>query len=201
MPTPSDSTDELLLPSQIEHSLHSSCPPEIDRPAEWRAQVLDRLPRVGYQPDAAVTAVTVNVDDESSLQPPRLDTNEDQPAARALDTEANVKRLDQVATMDVDTTTPTMASDSPPSCQVEEKQIEEKEEEQAPTNTRTSSILDLPYSTRLGLYNSRVCCGAFGASKRNAWLIQTLANPNLHLLHATTRKQISGHAAVRCVKI
>lgn len=161
MPTPSDSTDELLLPSQIEHSLHSSCPPEIDRPAEWRAQVLDRLSRAGYQPDAAATAVAVSRGDENSPQPQTLHTNSNQSAA---DQEADIDRSDRVATTDVDAIPSTTVSDSPASCQAEEKQIEEKEEEQAPMNNSTSSIVDLPYSTRLGLHSSRVCCGSFDAS-------------------------------------
>lgn len=79
--------------------------------------------------------------------------------------EVNSKRLGPAATVFVDTTTFTSASDSPPSCHAEEKQIDEKEEEQAPINTSTSSIMDLPYSTRLGLHSSRVCDGGFSTSK------------------------------------
>ena len=201
MPTPSDSTDELLLPSQIEPSLHASCPPEIDRPAEWRAQVLDRLSLAGYRPDTAGAEMAVSGGDESSRQPQRLDVDGDQPAARALDTEADTKRPDRVATVDLDTTTSTNASGSPPSCHAEEKQIDEKEEQQIPMHASTSSIVDLPYSLRLGLHSSRVCNGGFGASTLGSQLTWTPAYPNLHILDAAARKQVSGYAAIRCLKI
>ena len=157
MPTPSDSTDELLLPSQIEQSLHSSCPPEIDRPSEWRTQVLDRLSRAGSHADIAVAAMAVAGDDETLPQPRRLSIDEDQSDSPSRGTEnAEFKGSKQVVTKGVEIITSTITSESTTGCQVDEKHVEESEQEQAYMTAPTSSILDLPYSTRLGLHSSRV---------------------------------------------
>ena len=201
MPTPSDSTDGLLLPSHIEHSLHSSCPPEADRPSEWRAQVLDRLSRAGHQPDTAVASMAVTGADGSSTQPQRLDADGDQSTALVPDAEASSKRPDRAAMVHPDTSTSTSASDSPPSCHTEEKQNEEKEEVQTSTDAPTSSIVDLPYSTRLGLHSSRVCQTKPNTFQLDGRLIWNPVNPNLHLVHASARKQISRYPAIRCFKI
>ena len=156
MPTPSDSTDGLLIPSQIEHSLHSACPPEADRPSEWRAQVLDRLSRAGYQPDVDVTTVAVEGAEESSGHSQRLDVGGDQLALGHQDAGADSKRPDRVANEHIDTAVTNAVRDSPPSFHTEEKQIDEKEELHTSTNAATFSVVDLPYSTRLGLHSSRV---------------------------------------------
>lgn len=160
MPTPSDSTDELRLPPQIDHLLHSSCPPDIDRPAEWRTQVLERLSRAGFQTDTTVNAVAVAASDDNPSHPQRPNADEESSTSTTLGTEEDGFKMSNRAIMeDVDNATSTMASESPPSGSVEDKPIEEKEEEQTQMTTPTSSILDLPYSSRLGLHSSRVCGG------------------------------------------
>lgn len=155
MPTPSDSTDELLIPSQIEHLLHSTCPPEVDRPAEWRAQVLDRLSRAGSQSDAAMNT---SAEDENASQAQTHIAEDDDSGLAATGTQdAHPEKADHAAAMCIGSSPSMSSSDSPPSFQVEERQVEDAEEERHLSTASPSSILDLPYSNRLGLHSSRVC--------------------------------------------
>ena len=189
MPTPSDSTDELLIPSQIEHLLHSSCPPEVDRPAEWRAQVLDRLSRAGSQSDFANASASAPPDDESSPRPGMRIADDDQSGSATTGTQdVQPERLEHVAAMCIDASPSMVAGESPHSFHGDERQVDDGEEERGYLTAPTSSILDLPYSTRLGLYSSRVCTEVHYVCTVHTWLTCASDDPSLDILHASTRE-------------
>ena len=101
--------------------------------------------------------MAVDGHDETLPPPRRLNTDEGQSGLPPTGTEnTDLKRSNHVAAKGIETITSAIASESPASCQVDEKHVEEREQEQAYMTVPTSSILDLPYSTRLGLHSHRV---------------------------------------------
>lgn len=143
MPTPSDSTDE--LPLQIEgHTLHTTCPPENDRPSEWRVQVLDRLDRAGSE--GAAATVNEAVQQQESMRTPK----EESPPTLSTSDSAQI-RAGHVSVLDVGQTSSQMFSDCQQSYQAEDKDVQIHI-----ASTPTSSALDVPLSFRLGVDSSRV---------------------------------------------
>ena len=146
MPTPSDSTDQ--LPSQTEEALHTTCPPEIDRAAEWRVYGEDRFDRASSDATAATS-----LDGETPPHSQAMHiSEEDSPQIPANTEEAAPKVADQAAPMELDHTSPPTTSESPSNSQVEDDKDGERVREAAPTY----SALELPWSSRLGIESSRV---------------------------------------------
>ena len=139
MPTPRDSTDQ--LPLLLERSTHTTCPPEEDRPGQWRVEVLDRLGRAAL--DSALSDRALGQHDDVSVEaesPSTLDITIDP---------VHDKTSEQTTTMDL--VEASLSGESPPSPHVEDKELE-RVQLYAPT----SSALDLYYSTRFGIESNRV---------------------------------------------
>lgn len=144
MPTPSDSTDE--LPLQVEHPLHTTCPPDNDRHGEWRVQILDRLGRTAS--DTATTAASgASRQDEEST---RIEADSLSPMAINVEVE-NTKVPDQTVAMDLSDPSPLMRSESPLGFQADDK-----DGEHVQPSAPLSSALDLQYSHRFGINSTRV---------------------------------------------
>lgn len=139
MPTPRDSTDQ--LPLLLERSTHATCPPEEDRPGQWRAEVLDRLGRAAL--DSTLSNSVLGQQDGVPIEaesPNNMDITID--AARE-------KTLDHTNTIDL--AEASMLGESPSSPHADEKEVEHVQ-----PSAPTSSALDLYYSIRLGIESSRV---------------------------------------------
>ena len=139
MPTPRDSTDH--LPLLLERSTHTTCPPEEDRPGQWRVEVLDRLGRAA--PDNALSDQVLEPQDDApdeagspNIKDMTMDPVHD-------------KRSDQPNTMDLAETS--LLSETPSSPHTDEKEVE-----QVQPSAPTSSALDLYYSSRFGIESNRV---------------------------------------------
>lgn len=139
MPTPRDSTDR--LPLLFERSTHTTCPPEEDRPGQWRVEVLDRLGR------AALDGTFSN----RVLEPQDGDHVEaESPNTMAITVDpAHDKTSDQTNTMDLAEASSLGESPSSP-------HADDKEVEQVQPSAPTSSALDLYYSIRFGIESNRV---------------------------------------------
>ena len=139
MPTPRDSTDH--LPLLLERSTHTTCPPEEDRPGQWRVEVLDHLGRA--VPDNALSDRVLEPQDDASneagssnIKNIPMDPVHDKPS-------------DQPNTMDLVETS--LLGESPLSPHADEKEVE-----QVQPSAPTSSALDLYYSSRFGIESNRV---------------------------------------------
>lgn len=138
MPTPRDSTDQ--LPLLLERSTHTTCPPEEDRPGQWRAEVLDRLGR------AALSTLSNSALGQQDGVP--VEAEGPNPMDIAIDP-AQDKISDQTSTMDLAEASPLGGSPSSP-------HADDKEVEQVQPSAPTSSALDLYYSIRFGIESNRV---------------------------------------------
>lgn len=149
MPTPRDSTD--ALPLHTEQLLHSTCPPDTERPTEWRTQVLEHFSRSGTDGGTISGSVNVNGDNE---QHETKDTADELAMHATIDVCGTEARSSEsiVPSLDVDQTSRAMASSCPTGLLFEEK--EDGIDVQLPSPT--SSALDLPISTRLGVQSIRV---------------------------------------------
>jgi len=144
MPTPSDSTDD--LPLHLDSTAHSSCPPEaIDRPGEWRVQVLDRLELAAS--DAALGAASSRRSEQIHTEPD-ADEPMDGPAEST-----EVKATENTTMPDItELSLPLLAAS--PSCSNDE----EKEVEHVQPSASTFSALELHYSSDYGIESpQRVC--------------------------------------------
>lgn len=156
MPTPRDSTDH--LPLLLERSTHTTCPPEEDRPGQWRVEVLDRLGRAALDSTLSNRAqrqhdgVPVETESPNSLDIP-IDPSHD-------------KISDQTNTMDLAEVS--LLGESPSSLHADDKEVEHVQ-----PSAPASSALDLYYSMRFGIESNRVSianCNPFTGAK----LISTL---------------------------
>lgn len=139
MPTPRDSTDH--LPLLLERSTHTTCPPEEDRPGQWRVEVLDRLGRAAL--DSTLSERALGQQDDvpvESESPNAMDITIDP---------AHDKTSDQTNTMDL--AEASLLGESPSS-----PHADDKEEEHVQPSASTSSALDLYYSIRSGVESNRV---------------------------------------------
>lgn len=139
MPTPRDSTDR--LPLLLERSTHTTCPPEEDRPGQWRVEVLERLGRT--TPDSTPSHRTMGQEDGMFVEaesPNTMDITIDP---------AHEKTVDQTNTMDLGEAS--LLGESPSSPHTDDKEVE-----QAQPSAPTSSALDLYYSIRFGIESNRV---------------------------------------------
>ena len=137
MPTPRDSTDHLPLP--LERSTHTTCPPEEDRPGQWRVEVLDRLGR------AALDSTLGNrVLRQHDAVPVEAESSEDITSDTAHD-----KTSDQINTMDLSEAS--LFGESPSSPHADDKEVEHVQ-----PSAPSSSALDLYYSIRFGIESNRV---------------------------------------------
>ena len=139
MPTPRDSTDQ--LPLLLERSNHTTCPPEEDRPGQWRVEVLDRLGRATL--DSTLNNRALGQQDGVPIEAESPDTMD-----ITIDP-AHDKTSDQ--THSIDLAEVSLLGDSPSSSHADDKEVE-----QAQTSAHTSSALDLYYSIRFGIESSRV---------------------------------------------
>ena len=146
MPTPSDSTDQLPLQpeSRFQRQLHTTCPPDDDRPGQWRIEVLDRLGRAGLDstPDVG-TPVQHEASSTGPESPGQNDTANDP---------AESKTSDQSTTMEPPEPSPALPEASPSGSHIDDKDGEPVQ--LAPT---MSSTLDLQYSIQYGIDSTRVC--------------------------------------------
>ena len=141
MPTPRDSTD--ALPIERERSAHATCPPDEDRSRQWRVDVLDRLDRATLDSDLSNGASLESEGASSEIGTPGL---LDAPLERSIN-----KQCDYMTLTDAAEVSPLLASTSPPSSHVCDKDIPLT---YAPATT--SSALDLHLSIRHGIETSRV---------------------------------------------
>ena len=138
MPTPRDSTDQ--LPLLLERVTHTTCPPEEDRPGQWRAEVLERLGRAALDNSLSNRArrqhddVSIEAEGPSILE--SIETTHD-------------KTSDQTSTMDLAEVS--LSGDSPSSSHTDDKEVEHVQ-----PSAPTSSALDLYHSSRLGIESHRV---------------------------------------------
>lgn len=137
MPTPRDSTDH--LPLLIERSTHTTCPPEEDRPGQWRVEVLDRLGR-------AVLDSTLG--NRALRQQDGVPVEAESPEDIAVDP-AHDKTSDQINTMDLSEAS--LFGESPSSPHADDKEVEHVQ-----PSVPSSSALDLYYSIRFGIESNRV---------------------------------------------
>ena len=146
MPTPSDSTDQLPLQpeSRFQRQLHTTCPPEDDRPGQWRVEVLDRLGRAGL--DSAPDVATP-LQHEASLTGPESPGPND-----IANDPAESKPSDQSATMEPPEPSPALLEASPSG-----SHMDDKDGEPIQSTPTTSSTLDLQYSIQYGIDSTRVC--------------------------------------------
>ena len=180
MPTPRESTDQ--LPLLLERSSHTTCPPEEDRPGQWRVEVLDRLGRAAL--DSTLSSRVLGQHDELLVEaesPSALDITVDP---------THGKTSDQTNTMDL--AEASLLGESPSSPHADEKEVEHVQ-----PSPPTSSALDLYYSVRFGIESNRV---GFMESRCLYRLQANSSHPvdtDTHLLNASCREQISWHTAVR----
>lgn len=141
MPTPSDSADELPLPT--EHTNHSSCPPELDRPAEWRVQLLEQMDCTNSAVDAAAT--------NNDEQPSESQATKEEPSVDILCTTSDHPKHPNTPFSDADPS-------SPPTLKYSAHIYRPEANENAlvTPGTPASSALDLSLSSRLGLDSRRV---------------------------------------------
>ena len=146
MPTPRDSTDQLPQQpdSRFHRPLHTTCPPDDERPGQWRVEVLDRLGRAGLEstPDVG-TPLQRETSSTEPESPGQIDTANDS---------AKSKSPGQVPTMEPAEHSPTVQDASPSS-----SHVDDKDGEPVQPNLATSSTLDLQYSIRYGIDSTRVC--------------------------------------------
>ena len=139
MPTPRDSTDQ--LPLLLERSTHTTCPPEDDRPGQWRVEVLDRLGRA---------ALDSTLSNQASRQHDAVPVEAESPNTLDITIDpAHDKSSDQTNTMDLAEASPLGESPSSP-------HADDKEVEHVQPSAPTSSALDLYYSIRFGIGSDRV---------------------------------------------
>ena len=141
MPTPSDSTDN--IPLQLERSAHTTCPPETDRPGQWRREVLEHLDGVAAEDahgDGAPQHQEAPAEEDS---PGPMDTNHES---------AQEKTQDHTNIMETSEPSPQILGASPSS-----SHADDKEGEQTLAPAPTSSALELQYSIRYGIESTRVC--------------------------------------------
>ena len=141
MPTPSESTD--TLPLERQRSTHTTCPPEDDRPAQWRVEVLDRLGR------AALDATSASGDFRQPQDSP-CDSGTSSASIAIPDQTGNKENV-QRPSIEPAEATPPLVGASPSS-----SHVDEKETVQLYPAASTSSALNLKYSIRYGLGTSRV---------------------------------------------
>ena len=139
MPTPRDSTDQ--LPLLLERSTHTTCPPEEDRPGQWRVEVLDRLGRAALE--SAISNQALGQQDEVPVEAESPNTME-----IAID-QGQDRTSDHVNTMDL--AEASLLGEIPSSLHADEKEVE-----QIQLSVSTSSALDLYYSIRSGIESNRV---------------------------------------------
>ena len=137
MPTPRDSTDH--LPLLLERPTHTTCPPEEDRPGQWRVEVLDRLGRA---------ALDSTIGNRALRQQDGVPVEAESPEDMVVDL-AHDKTSDQINTMDLSEAS--LFGESPSSPHADDKEMEHVQPA-APT----SSALDLYYSIRVGIESNRV---------------------------------------------
>ena len=160
MPTPRDSSDH--LPLLIERLTHATCPPEEDRPGQWRVDVLDRLGRAVLDSTHGNRALR-----QQDGAPIEAESPED----IAVDS-AHDKTSDQINTMDLSEAS--LFGESPSSPHADDKEVEHVQ-----PSTPSSSALDLHYSIRFGIESNRVsifeseCFQECQANYRRNQLIQT----------------------------
>jgi hypothetical protein len=149
MPTPSDSTDELALQldPRFERPTHTICPPDADRPAQWRVEVLDRM---------GDTSADGEIHDGRPELEHSLHTTADSPGLISttynpgLELEPG-KMPEQMQGMEpAEPSTPSLGA-SP-----SKSYVEDKESEQIQQPPPVSSALDLQYSARYGIDSTRV---------------------------------------------
>lgn len=139
MPTPRDSTDQ--LPLLLERSTHATCPPEEDRPGQWRTEVLDRLGRAALE-----STLGNRVLGQQDGVP--VEAEGPNPTDIAIDP-AQDKTSDHTSTLDL--AEASLLGGSPSSLHADDKEVE-----QAQPTAPTSSALDLYYSIRFGIEINRV---------------------------------------------
>ena len=175
MPTPRDSTDQ--LPLLLERSTHTSCPPEEDRPGQWRVEVLDRLGRAALE--SAISNQALGQQDDVSVEaesPNNMKTTIDQ---------VHDKTSDQTNTMEL--AEASLLSECPSSLHAEDKEVE-RVQPSAPT----SSALDLYYSIRFGIESNRV------STIRLEYRYQTQANqPHTQLIQTHTSSMLRAGSKFR----
>ena len=145
MPTPSDSTDQLPLQpeSRFQRQLHTTCPPDDDRPGQWRVEVLDRLGRAGLDNTPHVG---------TPLQHEASSTGPESPGPNDIANDsAERKTSNQSTTMEPPEPSPALPEASPSGSHIDDKDGEPVQ----PTPT-TSSTLDLQYSIQYGIDSTRV---------------------------------------------
>ena len=139
MPTSSESAD---VPLQIEHTLHATCPPDVDRPAEWRLQVLDHLNRAGSEAVAAVVNESLHQGPMPTAERPS--TPEDTTIARPTKSTQGISHDTHHLNTDG-------VNDDPL-----EERSRSRDIGKFSLYPPTSSALDLPFSPRLGVESTRV---------------------------------------------
>lgn len=144
MPTPGDSTDQLhLLEPRFERQAHATCPPDEDRPGQWRVEVLDRLGRTGL--DIAPDVATPQQEETPPVGPEIPG-----PMDRTNDS-IESKAPEKTTAMDPAPPSPPLPDASPSS-----SHVDDKEAERIHPTPATSSALDLQYSIRYGIDSTRV---------------------------------------------
>lgn len=147
MPTPSDSTDNLPLQLEsrtTERPAHTTCPPEDDRPTQWRVEVLDRLGQ---------TAVRGEINDgppSQQQESQRAIADSPGPMDIRYDPESS-KTSEPIHLME-----PTEPSPPSPGASPSGSHMEDKDAELIQQPPPTSSALDLQYSARYGIDSTRV---------------------------------------------
>lgn len=165
MPTPSDSTD--ALPLERQRSTHTTCPPEDDRPGQWRVEVLDRLDRTALD-------ISLGSGESRQLEDPSSEAESPSPSDTIQDIQdqSEDQKVRHGASMEPTESTPPPMDASPSVSHSDEKEVERR----YPT-APTSSALDLQYSIRYGIESTRVCRSIHKAHKNPALtpvqLIQT----------------------------
>ncbi len=176
MPTPSDSTDQLPLQpeSRFQRQLHTTCPPDDDRPGQWRVEVLDRLGRAGLDntPDVG-----------TPLQHEASSTGPESPGPNDIANDsAERKTSDQSITMEPPEPSPALPEASPSGSHIDDKDGEPVQ----PTPT-TSSTLDLQYSIQYGIDSTRVCRRRY-QGREVVMLTSSPVDTNPYVLYATSWK-------------
>lgn len=144
MPTPSDSTDQLpLFEPRFERQAHTTCPPDEDRPGQWRVEVLDRLGRTGLDiaPDVGTSRQEESTPMEAESPGPMDMTNESMES----------KAPENATAME-----PAPPSSPLPDASPSSSHVDDKETEQIHLAPATSSALDLQYSIQYGIDSTRV---------------------------------------------
>ena len=146
MPTPSDSTDQLPLQpeSRFQRQLHTTCPPDDDRPGQWGGEELDLLGRAGL--DSTPDVATPLQHEASSTGPESPGPND------TANNRAKSKASDQSAPMDPLEPSPALLEASPSG-----SHMDDKDGEPVQSTPTTSSTLDHQYSIQYGIDSTRVC--------------------------------------------